>query len=103
VERSNRLSRLMGELDSKDHQLALANQQIQLRDRRIAELETKLADVYKGRMQEAHGEHARVHLLVDPERECRQLRRRCRFWWSQAFAKPRISSDASRGERSGLN
>jgi hypothetical protein len=30
VERSNQLSRLMGKLDSKDHQLALTNQQIQL-------------------------------------------------------------------------
>jgi hypothetical protein len=39
VERSNHLSRLVGDIDSKDHQLALANRQIQLRDRRIAELE----------------------------------------------------------------
>jgi hypothetical protein len=30
VERSNHLSRLVGEVDSKDHQLALANRQIQL-------------------------------------------------------------------------
>jgi uncharacterized coiled-coil protein SlyX len=49
VERSNQLSRLMGKLDSKDHHLALANRQIQLRDHRIAELEAKLANIYKGR------------------------------------------------------
>jgi uncharacterized protein (DUF3084 family) len=66
VERSNHLSRLAGEVDSKDHQLALANRQIQLRDRRIAELERQLADVYKSRVQEAYGEHARARLL---------------FWW----------------------
>jgi hypothetical protein len=101
VERSNQLSRLMGELDSKDHQLALANRQIQLQDHRIAELEAKLADVYKGQMQEAHGEHARVRLLVDTERECRQLHRKCRFWRSWALAKPHISSDASRGKHLG--
>jgi hypothetical protein len=47
VERLNHLSRLVGEVDSKDHQLALANRQIQLRDRRIDELERQLADVYK--------------------------------------------------------
>jgi uncharacterized protein (DUF2252 family) len=79
VERSNHLSRLVGEVDSKDHQLALANRQIQLRDRRIAELERKLVDVYKGRAQKAFGEHARARLLVDTERECRQLRKRCQF------------------------
>jgi hypothetical protein len=73
VERSNHLSRLVGEVDSKDHQLALANRQIQLRDRRITELERQLADVYKSRAQEAYGEHARARLLVDTERECRQL------------------------------
>ncbi|KAB8500219.1 hypothetical protein FH972_025396 [Carpinus fangiana] len=39
VERSNQLSRMMGELDLKDHQLALINRQVQLRDHRIAELE----------------------------------------------------------------
>jgi hypothetical protein len=71
MERSNHLSRLVGEIDSKDHQLALANRQIQLRDRRIAELERQLADVYKNRAQEAYGEHARTRLLVDTERECR--------------------------------
>jgi hypothetical protein len=99
VERSNQLSRLIGELDSKDHQLALANRQIQLRDCRVVELEAKLADVYKGQMQEANGKHARVRLLVDTKRECWQLRRRCRLWRSRALAKPCISSDASRGER----
>ena len=50
VERSNQLLRLMDELASKDHQLALTNWQVQLRDRRIAELEVKLADVHKGKM-----------------------------------------------------
>jgi hypothetical protein len=70
VERSNQLSRLMGELDSKDHQLALANWQIQLRDRQIAKLEAKQADVCKGQMQETSGVNASVHLLVDTEREC---------------------------------
>jgi hypothetical protein len=101
MERSNRLSRLMGELDSKDHQLALANRQIQLRDRRIAELETKLADVYKGWAHEAYGEHARVCLLVDTKRECQQLHKRCRFWRSQALAKTPMSSDAPHDKRSG--
>jgi chromosome segregation ATPase len=100
VERSNHLSRLVGEVDSKDHQLALANRQIQLRDRRIAELERQLADVYKSRAQEAYGEHARVRLLVDIERECRQLRKRCRFLRSRALGKPHMSGDTSRSERS---
>jgi predicted RNase H-like nuclease (RuvC/YqgF family) len=45
VERLNHLSRLVGEVNSKDHQLALTNRQIQLRDRRISELERQLADV----------------------------------------------------------
>jgi hypothetical protein len=62
---------MMGELESKDHQLALMNRQVQLWDRQIAELEAKLADVYKGRMQEASGMHASVRLLVDTESECR--------------------------------
>jgi hypothetical protein len=101
VERSNQLSWLMGELDSKDHHLALANRHIQLRDRRIAELEAKLADIYKGQAQEAHGEHARIRLLVDTEKECRQLRKRCRFWRSQALANPHVSSAAPCDERSG--
>jgi hypothetical protein len=100
VERSNHLSRLVGEVDSKDHQLALANRQIQLRDLRIAELEKQLADVYKSRAQEAYGEHAKARLLVDTERECRQLRRRCRFWRSRALGKSRITGDISRDERS---
>jgi hypothetical protein len=73
VERSNHLSRLVGEVDSKDHQLALANRQIQLQDRRIAELKRQLADVYKSRAQKAYGEHARARLLVDTEREFRHL------------------------------
>jgi hypothetical protein len=90
----------MGELDSKDHQLALINRQVQLRDRQIAELEVKLADVYMGWMQEANGMHAIVRLLMDIERECQQLRRRCRLWRSQDLAKPHISGDASRGEHS---
>jgi hypothetical protein len=100
VERSNHLSRLVGEVNSKDHQLALANRQIQLRDRRIAELERQLADVYKSRAQEAYDEHARVRLMVDTERECRQLRKRCRFWRSRALGKPHMSGDTSRDERS---
>jgi hypothetical protein len=41
---------------------------VQLRDCRIAELEAKLANVYKGRKQEASGVHADVCLLVDTER-----------------------------------
>jgi chromosome segregation ATPase len=100
VERSNHLSRLAGEVDSKDHQLALANRQIQLRDRRIAELERQLADVYKSRAQEAYGEHAKARLLVDTERECRQLRRRCQFWRSRALGKSRVTGNTSRSERS---
>jgi hypothetical protein len=101
MERSNRLARLMGELDSKDHQLALENRQIHLRDCRIAELEAKLADTYKGWAQEAYSEHARVRLLVDTKRECWQLRKRCRFCRSRALAKPHTSSGASCDERSG--
>jgi hypothetical protein len=100
VERSNHLSRLVGEVDSKDHQLALVNWQIQLRDCRITKLERQLADVYKSRAQEAYGEHARVHLLLDTKRECLQLRKRCRFWRSRALGKPHMSGDTSRGERS---
>ncbi|KAE1361156.1 hypothetical protein FH972_027354 [Carpinus fangiana] len=100
VERSNHLSRLVGEVDSRDHQLALANRQVQLRDRRIAELEKRLANVYKDWAQEAYGEHARARLLVDTERECRQLRRRCRFWRSRALGRTHRAGDTSRDERS---
>lgn len=100
IERSNQLSRMMGELESKDHQLALINRQVQLRDRRIAKLEVKLVDVHKGRMQEANGVHASICLLVDTERECRQLCRRCQFWRSWALAKPNISGGASRDKHS---
>jgi hypothetical protein len=79
VERLNQLSRMIGELDSKDHQLALMNRPMQLRDRWITELEAQLVDVHKGRMQEANGVHASIRLLVDTEIECWQFRRRCRL------------------------
>ena len=100
VERSNQLSRLMDELALKDHQLALANRQVQLRDHWITKLEVKLTDVHKGRMQEANGTHANIRLLVDTEKECRQLRKRCRFWQSRALAKPNMLGNASHGEHS---
>jgi chromosome segregation ATPase len=96
VERSNQLTRMTGELDSKDHQLALMNRQVQLQDRRIAELEVQLVDVHNGQMQEASGMHASIRLLVDIEKECRQLHKRCQFWRSRALAKPNLSGDASR-------
>jgi hypothetical protein len=50
VECLNQLLKMIGELDSKDHQLALMNRQVQLQDRWIAELEAQLVDVHKGRM-----------------------------------------------------
>jgi hypothetical protein len=100
VERSNHMSRVVGEIDSKDHQLALANRQIQLRDRRIIELEKRLADVYKSRAQEAYGEHARARLLVDTERECWQLRQRCQFWRSRALGRTHRVGYTSCDERS---
>jgi hypothetical protein len=64
-------------LESKDHQLALINLRLELRDHQITELEAQLVDVHKGQMKESRGVHTSVHLLMDNEKECRQLRRRC--------------------------
>jgi hypothetical protein len=94
VERSNQLSRMMGELES-NHQLALKDRQLELRDRRIAKLEVQLVDVHKGRMKEARGVHSSIRLFLESEKECRQLQRRCQFWRSRALAKPSPSSGAS--------
>jgi hypothetical protein len=79
VERSNQLSRMMGELESKDHQLALKDRQLESRDFRIAELKAQLVDVQKGWMKEARSVHSSIRLFLGSEKECWQLQRRCQF------------------------
>jgi hypothetical protein len=103
VERSNQLLRMMGELGSKDHELATGEpiKSCSCGIVRPKELEVQLADIHKGQMQEANGVHASICLLVDTEKECQQLHRRCRFWRSQALAKPNLSGGAPRNEHLG--
>jgi hypothetical protein len=85
----------MGELGLKDHQLVLKDQELESQDSWPKKLEAQLVGVHKGRMHEANGMHASIRLLMDNERECRQLCRRCRFWRSRALAKPNPSGGTS--------
>ena len=71
IERLNQMSRMMGELESKDHQLGSNEPTARVAGSSDCELKAQLVNVHKGRMQESRGLHANVRLLVDTEKECR--------------------------------
>ena len=100
TERVNHLSKMMDDLKMKDHQLMLKDRQLESRGCQIAYLEAQLVNVHKNQLKEATGVHSSVCLYLESEKECRQLRRRCRLWRSWALAKPSPSGEASQGEHS---
>jgi hypothetical protein len=73
AECTSQLSKMMDDLEMKDHQLMLKDQQLELRDRCIVDLEAHLVSIYENQQKKVAGVYSSIRLYLEGEMECLQL------------------------------